>query len=48
MYYAIRLMAGKQPSIAMKTFGYSILYLMLLFAALLIDHYLLILPPLPH
>lgn len=48
MYYAIRLMSGKYPSIAMKTFGYSILYLMLLFAALLIDHYLLILPPLPH
>jgi protoheme IX farnesyltransferase len=47
MYYAIRLMSGKHPSIAMKTFGYSILYLMLLFAALLIDHYLLILPPLP-
>ncbi len=47
MYYAIRLMGGKQPSVAMKTFGYSILYLMLLFAALLIDHYLLILPPLP-
>lgn len=48
MYYAIRLLMGKQPSIAMKTFGYSILYLMLLFAALLIDHYLLIQPPLPH
>jgi protoheme IX farnesyltransferase len=48
MYYAIRLMAGKHPSVAMKTFGYSILYLMLLFAALLIDHYFLILPPLPH
>ena len=44
MYYAIRLMWGKNPAIAMKTFGYSILYLMLLFAALLIDHYLLILP----
>jgi len=48
LYYAISLMAAKRPSIAMKTFGYSILYLMLIFAALLIDHYLLILPPLPH
>jgi len=48
MSYAVRLMIGKQPSVAMKTFGYSILYLMLLFAALLIDHYFLILPPLPH
>jgi protoheme IX farnesyltransferase len=47
MYLAIRLMSPKHPAIAMKTFGYSILYLMLLFAALLIDHYLLILPPLP-
>jgi len=48
VYYAIRLMIGRQPSVAMKTFAYSILYLMLLFAALLIDHYFLILPPLPH
>jgi len=47
MYFAIRLMSPKHPAIAMKTFGYSILYLMLLFAALLIDHYLLILPPFP-
>jgi protoheme IX farnesyltransferase len=44
LYYAIRLQSGKHPSIAMKTFGYSILYLMLMFAALLIDHYFLIFP----
>jgi len=44
LYYAIRLQSAKHPAIAMKTFGYSILYLMLLFAALLIDHYLLIFP----
>jgi len=44
LYYAIRLQSGKNQSIAMKTFGYSILYLMLLFAALLIDHYWLIFP----
>lgn len=37
--YALRLMFGKSPSVAIKTFAYSILYLMLLFAALLIDHY---------
>jgi len=37
--YAIRLQSGKDEQIAMKTFGYSILYLMLLFALLLIDHY---------
>lgn len=37
--YALRLMFGKSPSVAIKTFAYSILYLSLLFAALLIDHY---------
>lgn len=44
LYYAIRMQSGKHPSIAMKTFGYSIVYLMLMFAALLIDHYFLIFP----
>ncbi|MFO7602324.1 MAG: heme o synthase [Gammaproteobacteria bacterium] len=39
LYYAIRMQSGKDDRIAMKTFGYSILYLMLLFALLLIDHY---------
>ena len=37
--YAIKLQLGKDDRIAIKTFGYSILYLMLLFAVLLIDHY---------
>lgn len=37
--YALRLMFGKSPSVAIKTFTFSILYLALLFAALLIDHY---------
>ena len=37
--YAIRMQSGKDERIAMKTFGYSILYLMLMFALLLIDHY---------
>lgn len=37
--YAIKLQSGKDDRIAIKTFGYSILYLMLLFALLLVDHY---------
>ena len=40
MYYAIKLYRDKEPNvIAMKTFGYSIFYLSLLFAFLLVDHY---------
>ena len=39
LYYVLKLQKGEESGIAMKTFGYSILYLMLLFAALLIDHY---------
>ncbi|MCP4470844.1 MAG: protoheme IX farnesyltransferase [Gammaproteobacteria bacterium] len=40
LYYAIRLFRDKQSdAIAMKTFGYSIFYLSLLFAFLLVDHY---------
>ena len=39
LYYVIKLQKTEKNGIAMKTFGYSILYLMLLFAALLIDHY---------
>ena len=37
--YAFKLQSGKDERIAIKTFGYSILYLMLLFALLLVDHY---------
>jgi protoheme IX farnesyltransferase len=44
LYYAIRIQSNKDERIAIKTFAYSILYLMLLFAALLIDHYWLIKP----
>jgi len=40
LYYAIKMQSDKDPKIAIKTFGYSILYLMLLFALLLIDHYI--------
>ena len=40
LYYAIKLYRDRQPNaIAMKTFGYSIFYLSLLFAFLLADHY---------
>ena len=40
LYYAMLLMKGDDESIAMKTFGYSIWYLMAIFAILLVDHYL--------
>ena len=38
--YAIRMMFAPKPGLPMKTFGYSIFYLMALFTALLVDHYL--------
>ena len=37
--YAVRLKWWPQPGLAYRTFGYSIVYLMALFSALLIDHY---------
>ncbi|MDH3871350.1 MAG: heme o synthase [Gammaproteobacteria bacterium] len=40
LYYAVALMKGNDEKVAMKTFGYSIWYLMILFAILLLDHYL--------
>ena len=40
LYYAIALYRRKEPRLAMKTFGYSILYLMGLFSFLLVDHYI--------
>ena len=39
IYFAIKMMITKEDKTAMQTFAYSIVYLMLLFAALLIDHY---------
>ena len=42
LYHAWRLMRDDSGKQAMKTFGYSIIYLMALFAFLLIDHYVLI------
>ncbi len=40
LWYVLRMMRGKDDSLPMQTFGYSIIYLMLLFVFLLIDHYL--------
>ncbi len=39
VYYVVQMMRKKDNQTAMRTFGYSIVYLMLIFAALLIDHY---------
>ena len=44
LHYAILLMKGDDESVAMKTFGYSIWYLMAMFTLLLVDHYLPLLP----
>jgi protoheme IX farnesyltransferase len=40
IYYAVLMMRNKDNKTAMKTFVYSIVYITLLFAALLIDHYI--------
>jgi protoheme IX farnesyltransferase len=39
LYYAVRLYRNDDPRMPMRTFGYSIVYLMALFALLLVDHY---------
>ena len=39
LYYAIELLRTGSDRVAIKTFGYSIFYLMGLFAFLLLDHY---------
>jgi heme o synthase len=41
LYYAIRMMNPPNEAYAMKVFGYSIWYLMVLFAFLLIDHWIM-------
>lgn len=40
LYYAVRLKFAPVPGLPMKTFGYSIVYLMAIFTLLLVDHYL--------
>jgi protoheme IX farnesyltransferase len=39
LYYAIAMKMSDRPELPMKTFAYSITYLMGVFAALLVDHY---------
>lgn len=39
VYRAFQLKFAPRPGLAMKTFGFSIIYLMLLFGLLLVDHY---------
>lgn len=45
IYHAFKLWRSDDNRHAMKTFGYSIVYLSLLFALLLVDHYLVMLVP---
>jgi protoheme IX farnesyltransferase len=40
LYWAIMLMIGDKPDLGMATFKYSIVYLLALFAIMLVDHYL--------
>jgi protoheme IX farnesyltransferase len=40
MFWSLKLMRNPAPSTAMDTFKYSIVYLALLFVALVVDHYL--------
>jgi protoheme IX farnesyltransferase len=41
LWYALQLLRTNDERLPMQTFGYSIIYLMILFAFLLIDHYLM-------
>lgn len=41
LYYSVELIRAKRPGIGMETFRYSIIYLMALFAIMLLDHYML-------
>lgn len=41
LYWAFKLMWGKDPKIPMASFKYSIIYLMALFMIMLLDHYML-------
>jgi protoheme IX farnesyltransferase len=44
MYYALKLHLRPNDQLPMQTFGFSITYLSVLFAALLVDHYFLLRP----
>jgi protoheme IX farnesyltransferase len=39
LFYAVQMIRTKDDKVAMRTFGYSIVYLMGVFTALLLDHY---------
>jgi protoheme IX farnesyltransferase len=41
LYYVLELRRGLKPDFPIRTFRFSITYLMLLFAALIVDHYFL-------
>jgi protoheme IX farnesyltransferase len=41
LYFALALQRGRRPELPMLTFRFSITYLLLLFAALILDHYFL-------
>jgi len=41
LYFVLVLQRGRRPDFPIRTFRYSITYLMLLFAALIVDHYFL-------
>jgi len=41
LWYALRLLGDSDEGLPMQTFGYSVIYLMVLFVFLLADHYLL-------
>lgn len=40
LYYSVMMLVSSKPGLGMATFKYSIVYLMLLFIVMLIDHYL--------
>jgi protoheme IX farnesyltransferase len=40
LYFVLALNRGKGVNLPMRTFRFSITYLMLLFAALIVDHYI--------
>jgi len=42
LYFVLALNQGRRADLPMRTFRFSITYLMLLFAALIVDHYLFI------
>jgi heme o synthase len=41
LYYVLALQRGRRPDLPIRTFRFSITYLLLLFAALIVDHYFL-------